>query len=103
MAVLWKDIRRFMLTEGIMPRDWMYRRRGTPTFGVRRGQCMVRKRLANMRRRKCQLSILTLVCRAHVLIIVNSQSDEEVHEKTSAPRRSVWVFGYPFASLTHGT
>ena len=35
--------------------------RWTPTLGVRRGQCAVPKKLANMSRWRCQLSILTLV------------------------------------------
>src|SRR3954463_9149060 len=52
---------------------------------------------------KCQLSILTLVRRTHALIIGNSQSSKEVHKETSTPRRSVWGFGYPCASSTHGT
>src|SRR4051812_6317771 len=47
--------------------------------GVRRRQCTVPKRLANMRRWKCQLSILTLVRRTQALIIENSQSNKEVH------------------------
>src|ERR1041385_39617 len=45
--------------------------------------------------------ILTLVRRTHALIIGNSQSNKEVHKETSAPRRSVWGFGYPCASSTH--
>src|ERR1041384_8168214 len=44
--VLRKDIRRLMMTERIMPRVWMYRRRWTPTLGVRRRQCTERERLA---------------------------------------------------------
>src|SRR4051812_27049026 len=102
VAVVRKDIRRFMLTERIMPRVWMYRRRWTPTLGVRRKQCTTQERLANMRRWKCQLSILTLVRRTHALIIDKSQSNKEVHKETSTPRRSVWGFGYPCASSTHG-
>src|ERR1043165_8750404 len=47
--------------------------------------------------------ILTLVRRTHTLIIGNSQSNQEVHKETSTPRRSVWGFGYPCASSTHGT
>src|SRR3954466_11369073 len=94
VAVLRKYIRRFMMTERIMPRVWMYRRRWTPTLGVRIRKCTVRKRLANMRRWKCQLGILTLVRRTHALIIGNSQSNKEVHKETSTPRRSVWGFGY---------
>src|SRR3954470_7788458 len=47
--------------------------------------------------------ILTLVQRTHALIIGNSQSNQEVHKETSTPRRSVWGFGYPSASSTHGT
>src|SRR3954471_3155519 len=77
--------------------------RWTPTLGMRRGQCTVPKRLANMRRWKCQLSILTLVQRTHALIIDISQSNKEVHKETSTLRRSVWGFGYPCASSTHGT
>src|SRR3954451_20783184 len=103
VAVLRKYIRRFMMTERIKPRVWMYRRRWTPTLGVRRRRCTAQERLANMRRWKCQLSILTLVRRTHALIIGNSQSNEDVHKETSAPRRSVWGFGYPCASSTHGT
>src|ERR1041385_7245020 len=47
--------------------------------------------------------ILTLNRRTHALIIGNSQSNKEVHKETSTPRRSVWGFGYPCASSTHGT
>src|ERR1041384_1040570 len=47
--------------------------------------------------------ILTLVRRTHALIIGNSQSNKEVRKDTSTPRRSVWGFGYPCASSTHGT
>src|ERR1041385_7006063 len=83
VVVLRIDIRRFMMIECIIPRVWMHRRRWTPTLGVRRGQCTVWKRLANMRRWKCQLSILTLVRRTHALIIGNFQSNEEVHKETS--------------------
>src|SRR3954462_11812864 len=102
VAVLRKDIRRFIMTERIMPRFWMYRQRWTPTLGVRRRLCTARERLANMRRWKCQLSILTLVRRTHALIIGNSQYNKEVHKETSTPR-SVWGFGYPCASSTHGS
>src|SRR3954471_24734920 len=103
VAVLRKDIRRFMMTERIMSRVWMYRRRWTLTLGVRRRQCTAQERLANMRRWKCQLSILTLVRRTHALIIGNSQSNKELHKETITPRRSVWGFGYPCASSSHGT
>src|ERR1044071_6094695 len=103
VAVLRKDKGRLKMTEHIMPRVWMYRRRWTPTLGVRRRQCTAQERLANRRRWKCQLSILTLVRRTHALIIGNSQSNKEVHKETSTPRRSVWGFGYPSASSTHGT
>src|ERR1041385_6065276 len=47
----------------------LYRRRWTPTLGLRRKQCTAKERLANKRRWKCQLSILTLVRRTHALII----------------------------------
>src|SRR4051812_21738149 len=98
VAVLRKDIRRFMMTERIMPRVWIHRQRWTPTLGMRRGQCTVQKRLENRRRWKCQLSILRLVRRTHALIIDNSQSNEEVHKETSTMRRSVRGFVYPCAS-----
>ena len=47
--------------------------------------------------------ILTLVQRTHALIIGKSQSNQEVHKERGTPRRSVWGFGYPCASSTHGT
>src|ERR1041385_4090351 len=103
VAVLRKYIRRFMMAECIMPRVWIYRRRWTPTLGVRRRQCTTHEKLANMGRWKCQLSILTLVRRTHALIIGNYQSNKEVQKETSTPRRSVWGFGYPCASSTHVT
>src|ERR1041384_1718264 len=89
VAILRKDIRRFMMIERIMPRVWKYRRRWTPTLGVRRRQCTARKRLANMRRWKCQLSILTLVRRSHALIIGNSQSNKKV-QKRQVPRGGIY-------------
>src|ERR1041385_8113146 len=103
VAVLRKDIRRFMMTERIMPRVWMYRRRWTPTLGVRRRQCTAQERLENMGGGSVNFRILTLVRRTHALIIGKSQSNPEVHKETSTPRRSVWGFGYPCASSTHGT
>src|ERR1041385_1685884 len=39
LGSLRKEIRRFMMTERIVPRVWMYRRRWTPTLGVRKNQC----------------------------------------------------------------
>src|SRR3954466_12913753 len=57
--------------------------RWTPTLIMRRGQCTVPKRLANMRRWKCQLSIPTLVRRTHALIIGNYQYNKEVHKEKS--------------------
>src|SRR3954463_6463062 len=68
-----------------------------------KGQCTVPKRLEKYGWWKCQLQILTLVRRTHALIIGNSQSNQGVHNETSTPRRSIWGFGYPCASLTHGT
>src|SRR3954464_10374286 len=103
VAFLRNDIRRFMMIARIIPMVWMYRQRWMPTLEVRRRQCTAQEKLANMRRWKCQLSILTLVRRTHALIIDNSQSNKEVHKETSTPRRSVWGFGYPCASSTHGT
>ena len=47
--------------------------------------------------------ILTLVRGTDALIIGNSLSSQEIHKDTSTPRRSVWGFGYPCASSTHGT
>src|SRR3954469_6109622 len=93
VSVLRKDIRRFMMTERIMPRVWMHRRRWTPTLRVRRGQCTVPKRLENMRRWKCQLSILTLIQITHALLIGNSQSNKEVHKETSIPEEEcMWIW-----------
>src|ERR1044071_1187296 len=68
--------------------------RWTPTLGVRRGQCTEPKRLANMRRWKCQLSILTLVRRTHALIIDDSQSNEEVSQRDKYPEEEcmgIWL------------
>src|ERR1041385_6384126 len=39
------DIKRFMMTEHIVPRVWMYWRRWTATLGVRRKQCTRQERL----------------------------------------------------------
>src|ERR1041385_5222948 len=103
VAVLRTDIRRFMMTERIMPRVWKYQQRWTPTLGVRRRQCTTHERLANMGGGSVNFRILTLVQRTHALIIGNSQSNQEVHNETSTPRRSVWGFGYPCASSAHGT
>src|SRR3954464_6804765 len=89
VATLRKDIGRFMMTEHIMPRVWMHWRRWTPTLGVRRGQCTAPKRLANMRRWKCQLSILTLVRGTHALISGNSQLIRRF-TKIQVPRGGVY-------------
>ena len=61
------------------------------TFGTYQ-QCTAQERLGNMRRWKCQLSILISVWRTHALIIDNSLSNREVHKETSTPRGSVWGF-----------
>src|SRR3954462_6783951 len=104
VVVLRKDIRRFMMTEHLMPRVWMYRRRWKPTLGVRRKQCTAQERLEKKwEGGSVNFRILTLVQRTHALIIGNSQPSKEVHKETSTPRRSVWGFGYPCASSTHGT
>src|SRR3954463_5593590 len=69
-----------------------------------KGQCTVPKRLEKVLvGGSVNFRILTLVRRTHALIIGNSQSNQEVHKETSTPRRSVWGFGYPCASSTHGT
>src|SRR4051812_8386704 len=68
-----------------------------------KGQCTVPKRLENMGGGSVNFQILTLVRRNHALIIGNSQYNQEVHKETDTPRRSVWGFGYPCASSTHGT
>src|SRR3954464_15266687 len=75
-----------------------------PTLEVRKGQCTVPKRLEKVWvGGSVNFRILTLVQRTHALIIGNSKSNQEVHKETSNPRRSVWGFGYPCASSTHGT
>src|SRR4051812_39669453 len=98
VAVLRKDIRRFMMTERIMPRVWMYRRRWTPTLGVRRRQCTSHERLANMRRWKCQLSILKLVRRTHALLSVTLNLMRRFSKK-QVPRGGVYwglvILAYP--------
>src|SRR3954463_14946670 len=68
-----------------------------------KGKCTVPKRLEKYGWWKCQLSNTHISPRTHALIIDNSQSNQEVHKETSTPRRSVWGFGYPCASSTHGT
>src|ERR1043165_1764976 len=103
VAVLRKDIRRLMMTERIVPRFWMHLRRCTNSRGEQ-GQCTIPKRLEKVQvGGSVSFRILTLVRRTHALIIGNSQSNQEVHKDTSTPRRSVWGFGYPCASSTHGT
>src|SRR3954464_541749 len=101
VAVLRKDIMRLMRTERIMPRVWLHRRsmRQPP----REGQGMVPKRLAKYGWWKCQQSNTRISPKIHALTISNSLSSQEIHKDTSTPRRSVWGFGYPCASLTHGT
>ena len=47
--------------------------------------------------------ILTLVKGTRPIIIYNSLSNHDIQEETSALRKSVCGFGYPCASLTHGT
>src|ERR1041385_3231533 len=61
VAVLRKDIRRFMMTEHIMPRVWMYRRRWMPTLEVRKRQCTARERLAKYG--KVEVSTFNLIRR----------------------------------------
>ena len=74
-----------------------------PTLEVRKGIVRYRRALKSMGGGSVNFQILTLVRRTHALIIGNSQSNQEVHKETSTPRRSVWGFGYPCASSTHGT
>src|SRR3954468_24377078 len=101
VAVLRKYIMRLMMTERIMPRVWMHRQsmRQLP----REWQWTLPKRLEKYGGGSVNNRILTLVQRTHALIIGNSQSNQEVHKEISTPRRSVWGFGYPCASSTHGT
>src|SRR3954468_5407831 len=74
-----------------------------PTPEVRKGNTRYRRGQKNMGGGSVNFRILTLVRRTHALIIDISQSNQEVHKETSTPRRSVWGFGYPCASSTHGT
>src|SRR3954470_12953987 len=62
VAVLRKDIRRFMMIEHIMPRVWKYRLRWTPTLGVRRRQCTARERLAKYG--KVEVSTFNTYCKS---------------------------------------
>ena len=74
-----------------------------PTLKVRKGNARYRRGQQNMGGGSINNRILALVQRTHALIIDNSLSNQEIHKETSTPRRSVWGFGYPCASLTHGT
>src|ERR1041385_178792 len=102
--VLRKDIRRFMMTECIVPRVWMYQRRWTPTLGVRRKKCTAQKRLEKYG--KVEVSTFEY---SHLseelmhLLLVTLNLIRRFHKETSTPRRSVWGFGYPCASSTNGT
>src|SRR3954468_10942837 len=98
-----EDIRRFMC-------DRAYHITGFGCTGEvctnsrgEKGQCTVPKKLENMASGSVNNRILTLVQRTHALIIGKSLSNQEIHKGTSTPRRSVWGFGYPCASSTHGT
>src|SRR3954467_2958764 len=74
-----------------------------PTLEVRKGQCTVPKRLEKYGWWKCQLSNTHISLKNSRNYYRSSQSNQEVHKETSTPRRSVWGFGYPCASSTHGT
>src|SRR4051812_3627596 len=101
VAVLRKYIRRLMMTKRIMPRVWMHRR------SMHQLSRLEREMHGTEEARIIWVvevsTFLTLVRRTHALIIGNSQSNQEVHKETSTPRRSVWGFGYPCASSTHGS
>src|SRR3954463_6114439 len=101
VAVLRNDIMRFMMTERIMPRIWMHQRSMHQL--PREGQCTVPKRLAKYGWWKCQQSNTYISTKNSCTYYGNSQSNQEVHKETSTPWRSVWGFGYPCASSTHGT
>src|SRR3954464_15591507 len=102
VAVLRKDIMRLMMTEHITPRIWMPNEVCTDSQGEK-GQCTVPKRLAKYGWWKCQQLNTHISQRNSSLIIGNSLSNQEIHKEKSTPRRSVWGFGYPCASSTHGT
>src|SRR3954467_15308028 len=74
-----------------------------PTLEVRKGYARYQRGYKSMGGGSVNFRILKLVQRTHALIIGNSQSNQEVHKETSTPMRSVWGFGYPWASSTHGT
>ena len=74
-----------------------------PTLEVRKGNARYRRGQQNMASGSAKTRLLALVKGTHPLIIGNSLSNQEVHKETSTPRRSVWGFGYPCASSTHGT
>src|SRR3954463_4436337 len=103
VAVLRKDIRRLMMTKCIMPRVWMHRRSMRQLSRLERAMHGTEEARKVWVGGSVNFQILTLVQRTHALIIGNSQSNKEVHKETSTPRRSVWGFGYPCASSTHGT
>ena len=69
-----------------------------------KGQCTVPKRLAKYKDGgSANNRILTLVKGTHPLIIGNSQSNQEIHKRVKHPKRGVWGFGYPCASLNQDT
>src|SRR4051812_34719767 len=102
VAVLRKDIRRLRM-KSVSCQGFGCTGEVCANSRGEKEQCTVPKRIENMGGGSVNFRILTLVRRTHALIIGNSQSNQEVHKETSIPRRSVWGFGYPCASSTHGT
>src|ERR1041385_6177737 len=98
-----KDIRRLMMTERIMPRVWMHRRSIRQLSRRERAMHGTEEARKSIGGWKCQLSNTHISLKNSCTYYRNSKSNQEVHKETGTPRRSIWGFGYPCASSTHGT
>src|SRR3954464_4836966 len=105
VAVLWKDIRRLMMTERIMPRVWMHRRsmRQLP----REGQCTVPKRLAKYGWWKCQQSNTRIFHKEIMHLLSVTLSLVKRFTKTQVPRGGVYgglvILAHPWPMVHEGT
>src|SRR4051812_39996471 len=102
VAVLRKDIRRFMMTERIMPRVWCT---SEVDAGSRREKRAMHGTKEASKYEEVEVSTFNTYIspKNSCTYFGNSQSNKEVHKETSTPRRSVWGFVYPCASSNHGT
>src|SRR3954465_1568509 len=89
VAVLRKDIIRFMMTECIMPRVWMHRRSMRQLSRWERAMHSTEEASKIWVGGSVNFRILTLVRRTHALIIGNSQSNKRF-TKRQVPRGGVY-------------